>query len=93
MPTILDVLGVDAPAEIKGHTQCPFDGVSMRYSFDDAPGQSARRTQFYSMLGSRGIWHDGWKAVTTHVVLRRLERLRQRHLGAIPHRRRPLGVP
>ena len=27
---------------------------------------SARPTQFYSMLGSRGIWHDGWKAVTTH---------------------------
>ena len=30
---------------------------------------SARRTQFYSMLGSRGIWHDGWKAVTTHPTL------------------------
>ena len=21
------------------------------------------------MLGSRGIWHDGWKAVTTHPTL------------------------
>ena len=30
---------------------------------------SARETQFYSMLGSRGIWHDGWKAVTTHPTL------------------------
>jgi arylsulfatase len=40
----------------------------MRYSFDDGRARSARRTQFYSMLGSRGIWHDGWKAVTTHVV-------------------------
>ena len=30
---------------------------------------SARTTQFYSMLGSRGIWHDGWKAVTTHPTL------------------------
>ncbi len=30
---------------------------------------SARSTQFYSMLGSRGIWHDGWKAVTTHPTL------------------------
>ena len=27
------------------------------------------RTQFYSMLGSRGIWHDGWKAVTNHPTL------------------------
>jgi arylsulfatase A-like enzyme len=38
----------------------------MRYSFDAAALPSARRTQFYSMLGTRGIWHDGWKAVTTH---------------------------
>jgi hypothetical protein len=68
VPTILDVLGVAAPGAIKGHVQAPFDGVSMRYSFDDPSGLSARRTQFYSMLGSRGIWHDGWKAVTSHVV-------------------------
>jgi arylsulfatase len=67
VPTILDALGVDAPRAIKGHTQSAFDGVSMRYSLDDESGLSARRTQFYSMLGSRSIWHDGWKAVTTHV--------------------------
>jgi arylsulfatase A-like enzyme len=67
VPTILDVLGIDPPNEIKGYTQSPFDGVSMRYSFDDARAKTARRTQFYSMLGSRSIWHDGWKAVTTHI--------------------------
>jgi arylsulfatase A-like enzyme len=68
VPTILDVLDVTAPQAIKGYTQTPFDGLSMRYSFDDAQADSARHTQFFSMLGSRGIWHDGWKAVTTHVV-------------------------
>jgi arylsulfatase len=67
VPTILDVLGVDPPAEIKGYTQTQFDGVSMRYSFDYANAKGDRHTQFYSMLGSRSIWHDGWKAVTTHV--------------------------
>ena len=41
----------------------------MRYSFDDPAAPSARQTQFYSMLGSRGIWHDGWKAVTTHPTI------------------------
>ncbi|MDX6301155.1 MAG: hypothetical protein QOF53_2369, partial [Nocardioidaceae bacterium] len=66
VPTILDVLGVEAPAAIKGHTQSLFDGVSMRYSFDDPGALSERKTQFYSMLGSRAIWHDGWKAVTDH---------------------------
>ena len=69
VPTILDVLGVDAPAAIKGHTQTRLDGVSMRYSFDDAAAPTTRSTQFYSMLGSRGIWHDGWKAITTHPTL------------------------
>ena len=69
VPTILDLLGVEAPARIKGHVQVPFDGVSMRYSLDDAAAPSARKTQFYSMLGSRGIWHEGWKAITTHPTI------------------------
>jgi len=43
--------------------------VSMRYSFGDPSAPSARQTQFYSMLGSRAIWHDGWKAVTTHPTI------------------------
>ncbi len=66
VPTILDVLGLQAPETIKGHTQSPLDGVSMRESFDDASVASRRKTQFYAMLGSRSIWHEGWKAVTTH---------------------------
>jgi arylsulfatase A-like enzyme len=66
VPTVLDVLGVEPPEEINGKLQSHFDGVSMRYSFDDASVPSARATQFYSMLGSRAIWHQGWKAITTH---------------------------
>jgi arylsulfatase len=69
VPTVLDALGIEAPATIKGHTQSHFDGVSMRYSFDDRNAPGERQTQFYSMLGSRGIWHNGWKAVTTHPTI------------------------
>jgi len=69
VPTILDVLGVEPPETIKGHVQSRLDGVSMRYSFDDPAAPSTRATQFYSMLGSRAIWHDGWKAVTTHPAI------------------------
>jgi arylsulfatase len=69
VPTILDALGVEAPQTIKGHVQSRFDGVSMRYSFDAGDEATKRQTQFYSMLGSRGIWHDGWKAVTTHPAI------------------------
>jgi arylsulfatase len=69
VPTILECLGVEPPETIKGHVQSQFDGVSMRSSVTDPSAPSARETQFYSMLGSRGIWHDGWKAVTTHPSL------------------------
>ncbi len=69
VPTILDCLGIDAPEAIKGHVQSDFDGVSMRYSFEDAAAPGRRTTQFYSMLGQRAIWHDGWKAVTHHPPL------------------------
>jgi arylsulfatase A-like enzyme len=69
VPTVLDVLGVDLPEAIKGHTQSPIDGVSLRETFDDPTAPSKRTTQFYSMLGSRSIWHEGWKAVTTHPVI------------------------
>jgi hypothetical protein len=69
VPTILDVVGVEAPEVVKGYTQYPIEGVSMRSSFNDAKAPTARQTQFYSMLGSRGIWHQGWKAVTTHPTL------------------------
>ena len=69
VPTVLDCLGVEGPATIKGHVQSAFDGVSMRYAFDDAKADGNRKTQFYSMLGSRGIWHEGWKAITTHPTI------------------------
>jgi arylsulfatase A-like enzyme len=69
VPTIMDVLGVDPPETIKGHVQSPLDGLSMRASFDDASSRASRKTQFYAMLGSRSIWHEGWKAVTTHPAI------------------------
>jgi arylsulfatase len=38
----------------------------MRYTFADDPAKSARTTQYYAMLGTRAIYHDGWKAVSRH---------------------------
>ena len=69
VPTILDALDVEPPSAIKGHVQSALDGVSMRYSFDDPSAPTTRTRQFYAMLGSRAIWHDGWKAVTTHPTI------------------------
>jgi arylsulfatase len=69
VPTVLDCLGMELPETVKGWTQIPLQGVSMRYSFDSPGLPSAKSTQFYSMLGTRGIWHNGWKAVTTHPAI------------------------
>ncbi len=66
VPTILDVVGIEAPEVVKGYTQHPIEGVSMRSALTTRKAPTSRQTQFYSMLGSRGIWHQGWKAVTTH---------------------------
>ena len=66
VPTILDCCGVEMPAVVSGYEQTPLPGVSMRYSFDDAGAPTRKQTQYYEMLGTRGIWHEGWKAVAEH---------------------------
>ena len=66
VPTILDCCGVELPEVVDGYTQTPLPGVSMRYSFDAAGAPTTKQTQYYEMLGTRGIWHQGWKAVAEH---------------------------
>ncbi len=65
-PTVLEVIGIQAPAEVNGVTQQPIEGTSLVYSFDDPHAASRKGSQYFEMLGHRGIWHDGWKAVTWH---------------------------
>jgi arylsulfatase A-like enzyme len=64
VPTLLEVLGLDLPDVVKGYTQAPIEGVSFSHTFDDADAPTKKQTQFYSMLGTRAIWHKGWKAAT-----------------------------
>ncbi|MFJ5830648.1 arylsulfatase [Streptomyces sp. NPDC093089] len=63
VPTVLDVLGVEPPATIRGVTQSPLHGVSFAHTFDDPAAPTRHRTQYYEMLGHRAIDHDGWRAV------------------------------
>jgi len=68
LPTILDCAGIPQPTAVDGVTQKPIEGVSMRYSFDAADAPDRRRTQYFEMCGNRGIYHEGWTAVTRHGV-------------------------
>ncbi|MGE5403294.1 MAG: arylsulfatase, partial [Candidatus Doudnabacteria bacterium] len=69
MPTVLECCGVEAPEALNGYAQSPMQGLSMRYTFDEPDAPTKRETQYYEMLGTRGIWHQGWKAVTRHAPL------------------------
>ncbi|WP_395657641.1 arylsulfatase [Nocardioides sp.] len=66
--TILDAAGIDLPESVDGVTQQPVDGTSMLATFADPAAAEHRTLQYFEMMGSRGIYHDGWKAVTDHVA-------------------------
>jgi arylsulfatase len=62
VPTILDCCGIPQPATVNGIPQKPIEGVSMRYTFDDANARSKRTTQYFEMMVNRAIYSDGWIA-------------------------------
>jgi arylsulfatase len=68
LPTLLDVIGIEAPKRIDGVEQKPIEGVSFAATLRDASAASRRGTQYYEMLGCRAIYHNGWKAVVYHPI-------------------------
>ena len=65
VPTILECVGLEMPDQVQGYAQSPLPGVSMRYSFG-ADGPTEKKVQYYEMMGTRALWHEGW-----HVVAQR----------------------
>jgi arylsulfatase A-like enzyme len=69
VPTVYECLGLELPESVKGFPQVPLEGQSFKYSFEDAAAPTQKETGFFSMLGSRAIWHKGWKAVSVHPTI------------------------
>jgi arylsulfatase A-like enzyme len=69
VPTMYDLLGVELPEVVKGYPQIPLEGVSFRSTFESDDVPTPKETGFFSMLGSRAIWHKGWKAVSVHPTI------------------------
>lgn len=67
-PTLLEVAGIAAPAYVEGVLQAPIEGVSMRYSFNDGAAKDQHTVQYFEMFGNRGVYVDGWTAVTRHSI-------------------------
>ncbi|KAF2507230.1 arylsulfatase [Flavobacterium zhairuonense] len=64
VPTIYDILNIKAPKVVNGFEQMPLDGVSFKYTFNDAKAKEVSKVQFFDNNGSRGVYKDGWYACT-----------------------------
>ena len=65
VPTIYEVVGITPPRVVNGVPQDPIDGISFAYAFNE-PGAPGRLiTQYFEIMGSRAIYHDGWMASAT----------------------------
>ena len=62
VPTIYEVTKITPPRVVNGFEQDPIAGVSMVYAFADPKAPGTRHTQFFDIMASRGIYHDGWFA-------------------------------
>jgi arylsulfatase A-like enzyme len=67
-PTVLEAAGLPEPTFVNGVQQKPIEGVSMRYAFDDVGAVERHTTQYFEMFCNRGIYHQGWTAVTRHSI-------------------------
>ena len=67
-PTVLEAAGLPEPTFVHGVQQKPLEGMSMGYSFDDAGAEERHTTQYFEMFCNRGIYHQGWTAVTRHGI-------------------------
>ncbi len=67
-PTLLEVIGLEQPKYVNGIKQKPMEGVSFAYTFADDGAKAAERkkTQYFELIGNRGIYHDGWMASAQH---------------------------
>ena len=65
-PTVLEAAHLPEPTSVNGTVQSPIEGVSMLYSFENPKAESPHKTQYFEILGNRGIYHDGWFAGTIH---------------------------
>ncbi len=66
VPTILDLLTIEPRETYRGYHQIPIAGTSMAYTIDSPDEKTRKGPQYFEMFGHRGIWADGWKAVTYH---------------------------
>ena len=76
---------------INGYEQAPIEGESFAAALTD-PAAPAKSTQFFTMLGQRAIYHEGWLACTVHPPLSGWSHFEQDEWELCPPGGRPLAV-
>jgi arylsulfatase len=62
VPTLYEIIGITPPRVVNGVPQDPIDGTSLAYTFGDPAAEGRLHTQYFEIMGSRSIYHDGWMA-------------------------------
>ena len=62
VPTFYELLGITAPRTVDGIPQDPIDGAGFARTFVDRDAPAGKLTQYFEIMGSRAIYHDGWMA-------------------------------
>ena len=62
VPTIYDVIGIVPPLVVNGAPQIPVAGASFAGTLTDRSADGGKKTQYFEVMGSRAIYHDGWLA-------------------------------
>ncbi|OBB25531.1 arylsulfatase [Mycolicibacterium fortuitum] len=62
VPTIYQVVGIEPPNTVSGQPQMPLAGVGFAQTLVDRDAEGGKKTQYFEIMGSRGIYHDGWFA-------------------------------
>jgi arylsulfatase A-like enzyme len=66
--TVLDVAGLPEPTSVNGIDQAPLEGVSMLAMLRNGDAPENHTVQYFETFGNRGVYHQGWTAVTKHVT-------------------------
>jgi arylsulfatase A-like enzyme len=62
VPTIYDIVGIEPPRVVNGEPQMHIAGASFAETLTDRAATGGKKTQYFEIMGSRAIYHDGWLA-------------------------------
>jgi arylsulfatase A-like enzyme len=64
--TVLEAAGLPEPTSVNGIDQAALEGVSMLPMLRDGAAPETHTVQYFEIMGNRGIYFQGWTAVTKH---------------------------